>query len=42
MKLTPLLAMHWRAGGRGGLILLVVAMAICALIIAWPNKNENK
>lgn len=45
-KMTPMLAAwHWRFfghGDRGALVVLFMAIAICALIIAWPGNSENK
>ncbi len=36
--------MHWHLGGHGerGVVLLLMAIAACALIIAWPGKSETK
>lgn len=45
MKMTPLFAMHWHFfghGNRSGVVLLLMAIAACALIIAWPGKSQFK
>jgi hypothetical protein len=44
MKITPILAIHWHFGPHGdrGILLLLMAMAACALILAWPGKSETK
>ena len=36
--------MHWHLGAHGGraVVLLLMAIAACALIIAWPRKSETK
>jgi hypothetical protein len=41
MKITPILAMHGHFGGRG-VVLLLMAIAACLLILAWPSKSETK